>query len=237
MGREALQSNTQGAPKPAMSLPAGIVGLALGLLLCAMLCYSRQGSAQATRMPTVSGHLRANQPAISCEEYRQLKTQFESDARKITTGAGLGNFDEVSTTAINLGALGRGFIVEGSLCGDGNCGDLVYARGKTGYRKVLMAEGWGVAVAPSGGPVPDLVFSRHMSVAQTNFERFRYVGDKFVSLACESVVGMKVTPVPCPGMAFPAGRSFAADPSEMLELHRSGITPHDCKPANSATSQ
>lgn len=128
--------------------------------------------------------------AITPGEYallqKAIKANWERDkARVLRSGPPLGShFTHIVATRIRLGSLGQALVVNfgnSPECGaTGNCPTAVYVHEPNGYRRVIKAGGWGNALLPSGGPVPDVVFYWNMSAEESDAQLFHYTNDKFV---------------------------------------------------------
>ena len=105
-------------------------------------------------------------------------------------------FDSLHKTSVALGTRGKGVIVStnGScLCGaTGNCAIYLYTREKDRYREVLrngkrIPYSFAFAMVASKADVPDLVLAATESAFEVRLTQYRYVGDKFVPQACETL--------------------------------------------------
>ena len=98
-------------------------------------------------------------------------------------------FGEIRVTPIALGKADRGFVVyfnTSELCGaTGNCPMALYLRGEQGLHAALHFGGWGFALLPSGGDVPDIVSAWNMSCCEEILTRYRFSGGKFAAIGCD----------------------------------------------------
>lgn len=133
--------------------------------------------------------------SVTSGEYAQVRQAIMANwehekASILERGPALGtDFTHIIATRIFLGALGEGLVVEfanSPQCGaTGNCPMAVYVHGPNGYRRVISAGGWGFALLPSGGPVPDVIFAWRMSAREQDVSRFHYADGRFTPLAGE----------------------------------------------------
>jgi hypothetical protein len=121
-------------------------------------------------------------------EYAQLKVAIENWQREhvqAQEGEGLGDLSHIQATRVKLGSLGEGVAVSSvdpGVCGaTGNCPMALFVGMPNGYRLVLMSGGWGYALLPSAGPVPDIAFYWHMSAAESDAQVFHYAHGEFVA--------------------------------------------------------
>jgi len=103
------------------------------------------------------------------------------------------SLDRVEMAGVSLGKLGKGVVVRmaGScVCGaTGNCPLRAYAPRKGGYR--LVADGgmgWAFGVVDSKAAVPGLVFASNGGGGQASLGLYRYVGDRYLLQACETLI-------------------------------------------------
>lgn len=124
---------------------------------------------------------------------RLLSRAIKADLReleKISSSDKKSSFDDVDTTDISLGSLGKGVIVEIShseLCGTGGCPIYAYVREKAGYKRVLRSFGWAFAVVKSDAAVPDLVVASNGGGGQVGLTLYRYNGEVYARAACETL--------------------------------------------------
>ncbi|MGH9402093.1 MAG: hypothetical protein ACRD2P_08305 [Terriglobia bacterium] len=100
-------------------------------------------------------------------------------------GAGIGDLSRIEATRVNLGSLDEGVIVSfdrAPACGaTGNCPMALLVRGANGYRVALMSGGWGYALLPSGGAVPDIAFYWNMSAFESDAQLFHFAHGRFTT--------------------------------------------------------
>jgi len=129
---------------------------------------------------------------------RLLQKAVNADLRDLDEESQSGTksaFNTVNMADIALGTLGNGVIVlmSGSFfCGTGGCPIYAYVREKDGYRKILGDKrigpgGWAFAVVNSKTRIPDLVIASNGGGGQMGLGLYRYVGDRFVLQACETL--------------------------------------------------
>lgn len=94
-------------------------------------------------------------------------------------------------TGVALGRLGKGVLVTtNSRCscgGTGNCPVHLYIRERDRYRQVLKELSYAFAVVNSKTDIPDIVLATNSSARQVYLTKYRYVGDRFVPQACETL--------------------------------------------------
>ena len=99
-------------------------------------------------------------------------------------------FGTVHITPVQLGSLGRAFVVyfgHSGQCGaTGNCPMALYVSGNQGYYDALSFGGWGFAIVSSGSAVPFVVSAWHMSCCENNLSRFHFERGHFVADICET---------------------------------------------------
>jgi len=126
--------------------------------------------------------------AATPTEYAQLevaiKTWEREHAQEQQEGEGLGDLSRIEATRVNLGPLGEGMVVSfgnsSPPCGaSGNCPMTLIVHGAQGYRLAFMSDGWGYALLPSGGPVPDIAFYSHMSASESDAQVLHYAHGQF----------------------------------------------------------
>jgi len=132
---------------------------------------------------------------LSDNEKKLLKEAVEPDLRDLDC-AEKPTFDSLEKTSIALGRLGKGVMVAtNSQCtcgGPGNCPTYLYVREKNRYRGVLrngkwIPYSWAFDVVDSKTGIPDIVLATNSSDRQIYLTKYRYVGDKFISQACETI--------------------------------------------------
>jgi len=101
--------------------------------------------------------------------------------------------DRVEMAGVSLGKLGKGVVVRmaGScVCGaTGNCPLHAYAPKKDGYRVVVDGGmGWAFGLVETKAGVPDLVFASNGGGGQASLGLYRYVGDRYLLRACETLI-------------------------------------------------
>jgi len=101
--------------------------------------------------------------------------------------------DRVEMAGVSLGKLGKGVVVRmaGScVCGaTGNCPLRAYAPKKDGYRVVADGGmGWAFGLVDTKAGVPDLVFASNGGGGQASLGLYRYVGDRYLLRACETLI-------------------------------------------------
>lgn len=114
-------------------------------------------------------------------------------------------FESLRKTSIALGKLGQGVLVAtSSRCscgGTGNCPIYLYVRDKDRYREVLgngkrVPYSWAFAVVDSEADIPDIVLATHSSARQVRLAKYRYVGERFAQLSCETLTAKSAGSVP-----------------------------------------
>jgi hypothetical protein len=99
-------------------------------------------------------------------------------------------FGTVDITTVQLGSLGRAFVVyfgHSGQCGaTANCPMALYVSGKHGYYDALSFGGWGFAIIPSGSAVPFIVSAWNMSCCEEDLSRWHFENGQFVADACEA---------------------------------------------------
>jgi hypothetical protein len=153
--------------------------------------------------------------AVTPGEYAQLRRAIQANwerekARILQSGPPLGtNFSRITATRIRLGPLGQALVVyfgRSPECGaTGNCPMAVYVREPAGYRRVISDFGWGYALLPSGGPVPDVAFYSNVSCCESTAARYHYAEGKFVPAGGADCKG-KNTGAICAAMSGAAHR-------------------------------
>ena len=105
-------------------------------------------------------------------------------------------FDSVDKTRLPLGKLGNGIFVatnSSCVCAKAGCPVYLYLPEKYRYRGVLsgdgeVAVGWAFALVDSRSGIPDLVLASNPGHGVVVLTKYRYLGGKFVSHACEKLV-------------------------------------------------
>ncbi|MGH9773192.1 MAG: hypothetical protein ACRD4Q_16100, partial [Candidatus Acidiferrales bacterium] len=131
-------------------------------------------------------------------EYAQLKVAIASwkreHAQEPQEGEGIGALNRIEAARINLGALGEGMVVSfgnsSPPCGGtGNCPMALFVSGVKGYRLALMAGGWGYALLPSSGRVPDIAFYWNMSAGESDAQVYHYAHGQFAATCRAACTG------------------------------------------------
>lgn len=129
---------------------------------------------------------------ITMNEFEALRAAVSTDAKLEQHDVGpfdIKQFDDLLVTPVALGKAGRGFVVyfnTSELCGaTGNCPMPLYLPGERGLYAALHFGGWGFALLPSGGEVPDIVSAWNLSAGEGTLNRFRFSSGKFSAIACD----------------------------------------------------
>lgn len=161
-------------------------------------------------------------------EYAQLvsaiRANWEREKDQQTEeGPGLGSdFSHITAARMHLGTLGDAMLVyfaNSPECGaTGNCPMAVYVRQPTGYRRVINAGGWGAALLPSGGPVPDVAFYSHMSAAETDAVVFHCSNGRFAGQGGPACTDQNRSNPVCAAIATALGGVYGISPADYAGL-------------------
>jgi hypothetical protein len=120
--------------------------------------------------------------AISPRESAEIIAAIRKEMAKpsvsaeLERGSGLGEVSQIAVARVPLGTLGDGMMVDfrGSHggCGTGGCPMWLFVRGPPGYRGVIKDGGWGFALLPTDGPVPDIAFDWQMGAGETDVTKY-----------------------------------------------------------------
>jgi hypothetical protein len=112
-----------------------------------------------------------------------IKTDGECDEKNRAT------FADAQIEELPKQYFGRAFLVRipnSCVCGaNSNCPIFAYVRGKTGFRSVLMDDGWGYAVTMSKTLGPGIAVAGKMG--ETRLTLFSFQKGRFVAVGCDSV--------------------------------------------------
>ena len=175
-----------------------VLARSLLIFLCISLCVFAQ-SPEASKLFPIPTRMDETWPdaALSASEKNLLRKAVEPDLSDLERYCEeKSTFGSLHKTNIALGTLGTGVIVStyGScMCGaTGNCAIYLYTREKDRYREVLrngkrIAYGFAFATVASKADIPDLVLAANGGGSEVSLTEYRYVGDKFVPQACETL--------------------------------------------------
>ncbi len=167
---------------------SGFSGVAVQLVLFLIVSLPAHARVRSPKFP-IPFRIFPLSEAITPGELSQLEIAIRAWAQKnaqaLQEGTGLGDFSEIEATRVKLGTLGDGVVVSfgnrAPPCGaTGNCPMALFTRGQKGYRLRIMSGGWGYAVLPSSGPVPDIAFYSNVSVGESIAASYQYDQGKFV---------------------------------------------------------
>jgi hypothetical protein len=125
-------------------------------------------------------HLR---PVVEHDLRRLLQNLYGTTPTKIEVDK---EFTLCKFTRVNLGSLGEAVVVEAQP-GHGvpNAAMLnVYARTKSGYRRVIEGAGFGPYVIPREDAPPDLVFGWTSGVCTARYNRYHYANGEYTVNGC-----------------------------------------------------
>ena len=167
-----------------------LVAIAVLLLACCT-CFAQQNSATAAfPAPKQLFSVRDGMRLADLQTLR-VTLSHDSDLTKAEDRPPdyePSQFAELNVSSVDLGSLGRGFVVyfnrSGSCGATANCPMALYIRGKSGYRPAFHFGGWGAWIVPSSGAVPDLISAWNMSCCDEIYMRYRYTKGRFVNNAC-----------------------------------------------------
>ena len=152
-------------------------------------------SVRCTAQPVVHGFVLPRQlvkvdSGITMNEFDALQAAVAADAKLEQDAAfDMKQFDDLIVTPVALGKAGRGFVVyfnTSGFCGaTANCPMALYLPGERGLHAALHFGGWGVALVPSGGTVPDIVSAWNMSAGDQILGRLRFSRGRFSAIACD----------------------------------------------------
>lgn len=95
-------------------------------------------------------------------------------------------FNQSRFSAIDLGPLGEGIVVEPQLGqGNPNAGMLnVYVPSGAGYRRIVEASGFGPYTVPVRDGPPDLIIGWTFGVCDAKYHRYRYLNGQYIINGC-----------------------------------------------------
>ena len=132
---------------------------------------------------------------ITMKEFAALRSALDADTQLTQNEYGPvayqpSQFGTVDITPVQLGSLGRAFVVyfgHSGQCGaTANCPMALYVSGTHGYYDALSLWGWGFAIVPSGSAVPFVVSAANSSCCENGLSRFRFEKGRFVADICEA---------------------------------------------------
>jgi hypothetical protein len=98
-------------------------------------------------------------------------------------------FKSCRITQIDLGALGRGVVVEWNPMQTPNAAMVnVYLPDHDAYRQLIAESGFGPTILPGSRPVPDLVFGGTAGVCHATYTRYRFERGKYAADACDQEI-------------------------------------------------
>jgi hypothetical protein len=169
------------------------------VLTCSLLfsiCLFAQGHEASRLFPIPEGMDKTWPDAVLSDSEKKLLKEAVEPGLRLLDCEEKPTFDSLDKTSIALGRLGNGVLVAtNSRCscgGTGNCPIYLYVREKSRYREVLgngrwAPYSWAFAVVNSKTGTPDIVLATHSSARQVSLTKYRYVGDRFVPQACETL--------------------------------------------------
>jgi hypothetical protein len=132
-------------------------------------------------------------PGLNEAETKLLQKAVQADLLEVEADCETKlSLDRIEMAGVSLGKLGKGVVARMSgscVCGaTGNCPLRAYARKKDAYRVVADGGmGWAFGIVDSQAEVPDLVFASNGGGGQIGLGLYRYVGDRYVVQACETL--------------------------------------------------
>lgn len=154
--------------------------------------------------------------AVTPAEYAQLMPAIETwereHAQALREGMGLGDLNRIAAAHVNLGSLGEAIIawfrVSGSMA--------LFTPEAKGYHLALMGGGWGYALLPSGGSVPDVAFYSKAGPLGSGAQLYHFAHGEFVTTNHAACTGANSRNAICAalGRALANMRGMAISPSE-----------------------
>jgi hypothetical protein len=132
--------------------------------------------------------------AVTPRQYGDVIAAIEKEMAKpkvsqeLEQGPGLGELKSILMTRVPLGPMGEGMMVDfrhSPSCGTGGCPMWLFLRDPQGYRNVIKNGGWGFALLPSGGPVPDIAFYWQMGAGETDVTQYHFAQGKFAPVVAK----------------------------------------------------